>query len=155
MARIIESLLSIYDAHFDIGLYPETLDLRRIFVDVEGNAKAAFYSFVPNDNELLTLSQLRARYQVSDLESYNIEYEHLYESPTGSPTTKKPYVVTRIVSYCLGLAILEMGSLDNRFLYKTNQEKLDEALVIVNEKYQNPHFIEVINTLLKNEEEFA
>ena len=59
------------------------------------------------------------------------------------------------VSYCLGLAILEMGSLDNRFLYKTNQEKLDEALVIVNEKYQNPHFIEVINTLLKSEEEFA
>lgn len=92
---------------------------------------------------------------MEDLESYNIEYEHIYENPTVDPSTKKPYIITKVISYCLGLAILEIGSLDNRFLYKTNQEKIDEALVIVNEKYQNPHFIEVINTLLKHEGEFA
>jgi hypothetical protein len=119
MARIIEGMLSAVDGMFEKGLYLETLDLRRVFVDPKGNAKVGFYVFTPNVNEILTLGQVRARYQIPDLEQYNTEYEMLYESPTEQPIIKKPYVVSQSISYCLGLAFLEMASLDNRFLYRT------------------------------------
>jgi hypothetical protein len=56
--------------------------------------------------------------------------------------------MSRNISYILGLALLEISSLDNRFLYHPNSTKFAEAIVLTNQKYSNPAYGEIIQLLL-------
>jgi hypothetical protein len=56
LRHILEGMISAVDILLERGLYIETVDMRRFFVDSDGNVKTGFFTYTSNVNDLLTLA---------------------------------------------------------------------------------------------------